>query len=84
MKIAVMGAEGAVNILFRKANEEQKAKELEQYKEKFATPFQAAELGFIDEIIPPRMTRKRLIQALEMTENKMQSNPPKKHGNIPL
>lgn len=83
-EIAVMGAEGAVNILFRKANEEQKAKELEQYKEKFATPFQAAELGFIDEIIPPRMTRKRLIQALEMTENKMQSNPPKKHGNIPL
>lgn len=83
-EIAVMGADGAVNILFRKADEEQKTKELEKYKEKFATPFQAAELGFIDEIIQPRMTRKRLIQALEMTENKMQSNPPKKHGNMPL
>lgn len=54
------------------------------YKEKFATPYQAAELGFIDEIIYPRQTRKRLIQALEMTENKMQTNPPKKHGNMPL
>ena len=58
--------------------------ELEAYKEKFATPYQAAELGFIDEIIYPRQTRKRLIQALEMTENKMQTNPPKKHGNMPL
>ena len=54
------------------------------HKEKFATPYQAAELGFIDEIIYPRQTRKRLIQALEMTENKMQTNPPKKHGNMPL
>ena len=83
-EIAVMGAEGAVNILFRKADAETKAKELEAYKEKFATPYQAAELGFIDEIIYPRQTRKRLIQALEMTENKMQTNPPKKHGNMPL
>ena len=58
--------------------------ELEAYKEKFATPYQAAELGYIDEIIYPRQTRKRLIQALEMTENKMQTNPPKKHGNMPL
>ena len=58
--------------------------ELEAYKEKFATPYQAAELGFIDEIIYPRQTRKRLIQALEKTENKMQTNPPKKHGNMPL
>lgn len=76
-EIAVMGAEGAVNILFRKADAETKDKELEAYKEKFATPYQAAELGFIDEIIYPRQTRKRLIQALEMTENKMQTNPPK-------
>ena len=83
-EIAVMGAEGAVNILFRKADAETKGKELEAYKEKFATPYQAAELGFIDEIIYPRQTRKRLIQALEMTENKMQTNPPKKHGNMPL
>ena len=83
-EIAVMGAEGAVNILFRKADAETKAKELETYKEKFATPYQAAELGFIDEIILPKQTRKRLIQALDMTENKMQTNPPKKHGNMPL
>ena len=83
-EIAVMGADGAINILFRKADAETKAKELEAYKEKFATPYQAAELGFIDEIIYPRQTRKRLIQALEMTENKMQTNPPKKHGNMPL
>ena len=83
-EIAVMGAEGAVNILFRKADAETKDKELEAYKEKFATPYQAAELGLIDEIIYPRQTRKRLIQALEMTENKMQTNPPKKHGNMPL
>lgn len=61
-----------------------KAQELNAYKEKFATPYQAAELGFIDEIILPKQTRKRLIQALEMTENKMQTNPPKKHGNMPL
>ena len=81
-EIAVMGAEGAVNILFRKADAETKGKELEAYKEKFATPYQAAELGFIDEIIYPRQTRKRLIQALEMTENKMQTNPPKKHGSL--
>ena len=83
-EIAVMGADGAVNILFRKADAETKAKELEAYKEKFANPYQAAELGFIDEIILPKQTRKRLIQALEMTENKMQTNPPKKHGNMPL
>ena len=67
-----------------KADAETKAKELEAYKEKFANPYQAAELGFIDEIILPKQTRKRLIQALEMTENKMQTNPPKKHGNMPL
>ncbi|MEB3373603.1 carboxyl transferase domain-containing protein [Bacteroides sp. CR5/BHMF/2] len=51
---------------------------------KVCYPYQAAELGYIDEIIYPRQTRKRLIQALEMTENKMQTNPPKKHGNMPL
>ena len=83
-EIAVMGAEGAVNILFRKADAETKAKEEEAYRQQFATPYQAAGLGFIDEIIYPRQTRKRLIQALQMTENKMQTNPPKKHGNMPL
>ena len=81
-EIAVMGAEGAVNILFRKADAETKAKELNATQREVCHPYQAAELGFIDEIILPKQTRKRLIQALEMTENKMQTNPPKKHGNI--
>ncbi|MCC8172076.1 MAG: acyl-CoA carboxylase subunit beta [Parabacteroides sp.] len=83
-EIAVMGAEGAVNILYRKADPETKAKAIDEYTEKFANPYQAAELGFVDEIILPRQTRFKLIQALEMTENKTQSNPPKKHGNMPL
>ena len=83
-EIAVMGADGAINILFRKADEATKPRNWKPTKKKFATPYQAAELGYIDEIIYPRQTRKRLIQALEMTENKMQTNPPKKHGNMPL
>lgn len=83
-QIAVMGAEGAVNILYRKADDETKAKAVEEYADNFANPYQAAELGFVDEIILPRQTRFKLIQALEMTENKTQSNPPKKHGNMPL
>lgn len=83
-QIAVMGAEGAVNILYRKADDETKAKAVEEYTDNFANPYQAAELGFVDEIILPRQTRFKLIQALEMTENKTQSNPPKKHGNMPL
>ncbi len=85
-EIAVMGPDGAVNILYRNKieNEEEKAKIIEDYKMKFANPFKAAELGYVDEIIYPRETRKKLIRALEMTENKTLSNPPKKHGNIPL
>lgn len=84
-EIAVMGAEGAVNIIFRDAlSDEEKQKAVEDYRETFASPYKAAELGFIDEIIYPRETRFKLIQALEMTQNKSQSNPPKKHGNIPL
>ena len=83
-EIAVMGAEGAINILFRNADEATRQKELEAYKNKFATPYQAAELGSIDEIILPRQTRIRLIQALEMTQNKVVTNPHKKHGNMPL
>lgn len=83
-EIAVMGAEGAVNILFRKADEETKNREIEEYKTNFANPYKAAELGYIDEIILPKQTRFKLIQALEMTENKTASNPPKKHGNMPL
>ncbi|WP_455497329.1 acyl-CoA carboxylase subunit beta [Coprobacter sp.] len=83
-EIAVMGAEGAVNILFRKADDDTKQREIEEYKTNFANPYKAAELGYIDEIILPKQTRFKLIQALEMTENKTVSNPPKKHGNMPL
>jgi propionyl-CoA carboxylase beta chain len=83
-EIAVMGAEGAVNILYRKADEETKKQAIEDYKENFANPYQAAELGYIDEIILPKQTRFKLIQALDMAHNKMQTNPPKKHGNMPL
>lgn len=83
-EIAVMGAEGAVNILYRNADEEAKKQAIEDYKTNFANPYQAAELGYIDEIILPRQTRFKLIQALEMAHNKMQTNPPKKHGNMPL
>ena len=83
-EIAVMGAEGAVNILYRKAEGEEKAQAMKAYNEQFSNPYRAAELGFIDEIIMPRQTRYKLILALEMAKNKSQSNPPKKHGNMPL
>ncbi len=83
-EIAVMGAEGAVNILYRNADEEARQKAIADYKENFANPYRVAELGYIDEIILPRNTRNKLIQALEMTKNKSVTNPPKKHGNIPL
>ncbi len=83
-EIAVMGAEGAVNILYRKADEETKKKAAADYREQFANPYRVAELGYIDEIILPRQTRVKLIQALDMASNKMQTNPPKKHGNMPL
>jgi propionyl-CoA carboxylase beta chain len=89
-EIAVMGPEGAVNIIYRA--ELQKAKDPEaaraayvaEYREKFANPYAAAALGYIDEVIRPRQTRQRLIAALRMLRNKRQQNPPKKHGNIPL
>lgn len=83
-EIAVMGAEGAVNILYRGADEETRAKAIEEYRQNFANPYVAAELGYIDEIILPKTTRFKLIQALDMAKNKIQNNPPKKHGNIPL
>jgi len=84
-EIAVMGPEGAVNIIYRgKLDEEQRLKAVEDYKKTFASPYKAAELGYIDEIIYPRHTRKKIVQALEMTQNKSEQNPPKKHGNIPL
>jgi len=83
-EIAVMGSEGAVNILYRDASPEEKQQYLDDYREKFASPYKAAERGYIDEIIYPRDTRYKLIEALEMTQNKRSTNPPKKHGNIPL
>lgn len=83
-EIAVMGAEGAVNILYRHADADIKMQAIEDYKANFANPYKAAELGYIDEIILPKQTRYKLIQALEMAQNKNKSNPPKKHGNMPL
>jgi len=83
-EIAVMGAQGAVNILHRKANEEERKKAMDDYNDKFSNPYRAAEVGLIDQVIMPRETRRRLIQALEMVKNKSVSNPPKKHGNMPL
>jgi propionyl-CoA carboxylase beta chain len=89
-EIAVMGPDGAVNIIFR--DEIRKAKDpatererlVNDYRQKFANPFKAAELGYIDEVIMPADTRPRLIRALDMLQNKREKNPPKKHGNIPL
>ncbi len=89
-EIAVMGAEGAVNIIFRRelAKAEDPAarrKELaEEYRKLFASPYKAAELGFIDEVIRPEQTRRRVAESLRMLRNKRQDNPRRKHGNIPL
>ena len=83
-EIAVMGAEGAVNILYRKTADEERKKIINEYENRFSNPYRAAENGLIDDIIMPRETRTKLIQALEMCINKNQSHPPKKHGNMPL
>jgi propionyl-CoA carboxylase beta chain len=83
-EIAVMGAAGAVNILYRSAGETEKQQALDEYNKLFSNPYRAAEKGYIDEIILPKDTRKKLIRALEMTQNKIETNPPKKHGNMPL
>ena len=89
-EIAVMGAKGAAEIIFKKeiseaSNPESKLKEKEkEYIEVFANPYKAAERGYIDEVIPPSMTRKKLIAAFRMLENKVANLPRKKHGNIPL
>jgi propionyl-CoA carboxylase beta chain len=89
-EVAVMGPEGAVNIIFRnellEANDvDKKRKELvDDYRHKFANPFKAAELGYIDEVIMPEDTRPKLCMALDMMENKRVADPPKKHGCIPL
>src|SRR5664279_2167081 len=89
-EIAVMGPEGAVNIVYRHELEksenpeaDRKAK-IEEFRERFANPYIAAERGYLDAVIRPRDTRRKLIQALDMLENKRAKNPPKKHGNIPL
>jgi propionyl-CoA carboxylase beta chain len=89
-EIAVMGAEGAVNILYKREIEAApdiaaaRAARIAEYREKFANPYIAAEQGFIDQVIAPKTTRARLITALATLETKRDKNPPKKHGNIPL
>jgi propionyl-CoA carboxylase beta chain len=89
-EIAVMGAEGAVNILYKRELEAAadiaaaRAAKIAEYREKFANPYIAAARGFIDEVIQPRQTRAKLIAALAALESKRERNPPKKHGNIPL
>jgi acetyl-CoA carboxylase carboxyltransferase component len=89
-EIAVMGPDGAVNIVFRReiavAEDPVARREevLREYRQKFANPYVAAGRGYVDDVIEPHETRPRLIDALEMLQNKRQSNPPKKHGNMPL
>jgi propionyl-CoA carboxylase beta chain len=89
-EIAVMGPEGAVNILYRRELQESadpaalRAKLVQEFRAKLANPFIAASRGFVDEIIQPRRTRPKLIAALASCDNKRDKNPPKKHGNIPL
>jgi propionyl-CoA carboxylase beta chain len=92
-EVAVMGSEGAVNIIFRReildAQAQGKLTEvrnelLRDYREKFANPWEVAELGFIDAVIEPSHTRSKIIESFDLLRNKRQSNPKKKHGNIPL
>jgi len=89
-EIAVMGAEGAVGVLYKKElldttnPEETRKRIVDEFNEKFANPYVAAERGFIDEVIEPSQTRPKLIRALSLLRNKRDTNPPKKHGNIPL
>jgi len=89
-EIAVMGADGAVNIIFRNEikdahnPEETRHRLVAEYQEKFASPYKAAELGYVDEIIEPEETRPKIIQALDILKTKVDTNPWRKHGNIPL
>jgi acetyl-CoA carboxylase carboxyltransferase component len=89
-EIAVMGPEGAVNIIFRRElqeagdPEEVRRRLVKEYRERFANPYVAAERGIIDEVIRPEQTRARVYQALEMLESKRELRPRKKHGNIQL
>jgi propionyl-CoA carboxylase beta chain len=89
-EIAVMGPEGAVDIVYKRDLDKAKDRaamrqeKIDEFRDRFANPYVAAERGYIDAVIRPRETRKKLIQALEMLQNKRDKNPPKKHGNIPL
>jgi propionyl-CoA carboxylase beta chain len=89
-EIAVMGPDGAINVLYRRemADAEdadaRKTELVQEYRDKFANPYVAASWGYLDDVIEPSQTRPRLINALEMLQNKRDENPPKKHGNIPL
>jgi propionyl-CoA carboxylase beta chain len=89
-EIAVMGAEGAVNIIQREAiakasdPAKERARLTSEYEQMFSNPYVSAELGYTDEVIDPALTRRRIIDSLEMLKNKREINPPKKHGNIPL
>jgi len=89
-EIAVMGPEGAVNIVYRRelnaASDEAavRRQKIDEFRERFANPFIAAERGYVDDVIEPHETRPRVIQALRMLENKVDTMPRKKHGNIPL
>ena len=85
-----MGPEGAVNILYRREIETAddpdafRTRMVREFREKFANPYVAADRGFVDEVIRPRQTRRRLISALRSLDTKRDTNPPRKHGNIPL
>jgi propionyl-CoA carboxylase beta subunit len=89
-EIAVMGPEGAVNVLYRRELDKSedkdalRARKVAEFREKFANPYVAAERGFVDEVIEPRQTRRKIITGLAMSRNKRDKNPAKKHGNIPL
>lgn len=89
-EIAVMGADGAVNIIYRRNITQSnnpaatQAEKIKEYQDKFASPYVAAQRGYIDDVIEPRFTRQKLIRGLQLLENKRDTNPPKKHGNIPL
>jgi propionyl-CoA carboxylase beta chain len=89
-EIAVMGPEAAVNILYRREIQEAEDPDsarrarIQEYEQKFASPYVAAERGYIDEVIEPKFTRPKLIRALKLLDTKRDTNPPKKHGNIPL
>jgi propionyl-CoA carboxylase beta chain len=89
-EIAVMGPEGAVNIVYKREFEGKRETEavreskISEFREKFANPYIACEKGYLDEVIEPRQTRAKLISGLALLESKRDKNPPRKHGNIPL